>query len=117
MTPSQRAEKILLLCNMPTTDSAYTDPRNGLPRHLKEDIAAQIREAEEEAVITLCEGDDCFVARKEQEAYQKGCASMREEATKVCDNIEGDKLRWDSMVRWTARGIAERIRKISVEGK
>jgi hypothetical protein len=55
-------------------------------------IAAALEAERQEAVLELCEGDDCFVARKEQEAYEKGRKAGREEEQnrfdKECPTID-----------------------------
>lgn len=68
MTPEECAEKF------------HDCLRGNCSRHetwddCEKEIATQIREV----ILKLCEGEDCFVAQKEQEAYQKGRASMQEE--------------------------------------
>src|ERR1700749_2074634 len=75
MTPEERAEKILLMCQLPVDASAYHDPRNGLPSHLRDNIIAQIREAVEEAVareVSIQREDAYPLLRRlaKAEAYQ-----------------------------------------------
>lgn len=50
-------------------------------------IESELKEACEEAIrdkiVEMCEGEDCFVAQKEQEAYEKGFERGIEEAYKL----------------------------------
>lgn len=101
MHNQERAEKILALCNMPITDSAYNDPHNGLPRFLKKDIIRELDEAVREHhhckdVKTIC----C------EYAFKEGFASAREQAAGIAAQ---------SVMKYNGLQIAERIRAMEVE--
>lgn len=95
MTPEERAEKILLLCQLPTNDSAYSDPRNGLPRHLKDYIAAEIREAVEGALDADHKNAldvSGFVQKAKAEAYEDAAKIAENEKDPLMDDYCGDRI-------------------------
>ncbi len=100
LTAEQRAEKIATICILAWPKK----PDLTL-------IAAQIEEAEREAIIKLCEGDDCYVAQQEQKAYAEGFRAAQEK-----------KLEWaakesDSAYERGFRAAKEKAKGIAMEHK
>ena len=69
MTPNERAENIVL---------ASRQDRYAKATEFLKYVAAQIDEAEREAVLAKFEGEDCVVANLEREAYSKGWNAAKE---------------------------------------
>lgn len=82
----ERAEKILMLCNLPVTDSAYRDPRNGLPSNLKNDVTAQIREAVEEEARKQTDACNYLLKEFKESIIWKARTSALEEAAKIAES-------------------------------
>lgn len=104
LTAQERAEKIVAFAKeCAPLDFAWS----------YEFVAAQIAEAEREAVIKLFEGDDCKVAQLEHAAFEKGRAQALEEAAKVlemrllADHTHDGKLKCSKDAAKVVRALAK----------
>ncbi len=128
MTPTERAEKMLTLVNLPGTRSAWEDKRNGLPLSSYEAVIEEIKEAQREATEKLVDRfghvpadliiearDEGFRAGQDEgfkSGHATGFAAAREKAKGIaekgietwpCEDYESSAM---------ARSIAQRIGKM-----
>lgn len=98
MTPEERAENIMWIMGLHPERLYYT------PSEKKADIAAQIREAEQEAQLKVLEQNEALVQVRLADRFKRGRASMREEAA--------DLVEFKTDILETRHITAERIRAI-----
>lgn len=80
MNSRERAERILALCQLPTSYSAYVDPRNGLPIDLLDRVAGEVEEYGKETIENHNVAGKYF-----SQAYEDGRTSAFEEAVKIVE--------------------------------